>query len=157
MAPLTLTTPTDTSIQLVRRFEAPLPLVWRAFTEADLVQRWLTGPSDHTMPECEIDFRVDGAWRYVWEWPDGKMEGKGLFKEIAHHDRYVHTESFDIAPEMESLAETHFAQDGKTTIVTILNHYASQTNRDMSIEYGMDTTMESGFCNLEPLLATITA
>jgi uncharacterized protein YndB with AHSA1/START domain len=155
MAPLTLTTPTDTSIQLVRRFEARLPLVWRAFTEADLVQQWMTGPPDHTMPECEIDFRVGGAWRYVWEWPDGTMVGHGLFKEIADHTRYVNSENFDIAPEMESLAETQFAQDGEATIVTILTHYTSQANRDMSIQYGMDTTMEAGFCNLEPLLARI--
>lgn len=156
MAPLTLTTPSDTSIQLVRCFDAPLPLVWRAFTEAELVQQWMSGQADHTMPECEIDFRVDGAWRYVWEWPDGKMVGNGFFKEIVEHDRYVHTENFDIAPEMESLVETHFVQDGDITTVTMLTHYASQANRDMSIQYGMDTTMEACFGNLEPLLETLT-
>lgn len=155
MAPLELTTPTDTSIQLVRRFEAPLPLVWRAFTQADLVRQWMTGPPDHTMPECQIDFRVDGAWRYVWQWPDGTMVGNGFFKEILEHDRYVHTESFDIAPEMESLVETHFVQEGDITTVTILTHYTSQANRDMSIQYGMDTTMEAGFSKLEPLLASL--
>lgn len=155
MAPLTLTTPTDTSIQIVRRFDAPLHLVWRAFTEAELVQQWLTGKSDHTMPECEIDFRVDGAWRYVWEWPDGKMVGNGIFKHIVEHDHYVHTESFDIAPEMESLVETHFSQDGDATTVTLLIHYESQANRDMSIQHGMDKGMEASFSNLEPLLTTL--
>lgn len=156
MAPLTLTTPTDTSIQIVRHFDAALPLVWRAFTEADLVQQWLNGPSDHTMPECEIDFRVDGAWRYVWEWPDGKMVGQGLFKEIVDHQRYVHTESFDIAPEMESLVETSFAQVGAQTVVTMMIHYASQANRDMSIQYGMADGLEASYANLDALTANLT-
>ncbi len=157
MSPLTLTMPTDKSIQIVRRFDAALPLVWRAFTEPALVKQWLNGPSDHTMPECAIDFRVDGAWRYVWEWPDGKMVGQGFFKEIVDHERYVHTESFDIAPEMESLVETSFAQSGAVTTVSMMIHYASQANRDMSIQYGMDKGMEESFSNLDALTDKLTS
>ncbi|MEO0385383.1 MAG: SRPBCC domain-containing protein [Pseudomonadota bacterium] len=152
MAPLTLTTPTDTSVQMVRRFDAALPLVWRAFTEAELVQQWLTGPAGHTMPECEIDFRVGGAWRYLWQMPQGQMEGKGFFKNITDHDRYVHSESFDIAPEMESLVETAFVETDGTTTVTIVVHYQSQANRDMSVAHGMDKGMEASFANLDQLL-----
>lgn len=155
MAPLTLTMPTDTTIHITRRFDASLPLVWRAFTEPDLVKQWLTGEEGHTMPECEIDFRVGGAWRYLWQMPEGKMEGKGLFREIVHHHRYVHTESFDIAPEMESLVETAFTQHGAETAMVMMIHYTSKANRDMSVQYGMDQFMEAGFGNLDSLLPGI--
>lgn len=154
MAPLTLTMPTATTVQIVRTFTAPLPLVWRAFTEPALVRQWLTGPPGHTMPECEIDFRVGGSWRYLWQMPDGQMEGKGLFKEIVHHQRYVSTESFDIAPEMESLAETHFTAQSDQTAVTMLMHYTSEEARDASIQHGMDEMMELSFNHLDGVLAS---
>lgn len=56
MKPLKVTTPFDTEILIQRSFDAPVDLVWRAFSEPELLKQWLTGPPGNTLPICEIDF-----------------------------------------------------------------------------------------------------
>ena len=68
MKPLRMTTPTPTSTRIVRSFDAPVALVWRAHTEPELVKRWMTGPEDHDLVHCDIDFRVGGkACRFLFQ------------------------------------------------------------------------------------------
>ena len=55
-----LSTPTDTQILMTREFDAPVHLVWRAYTEPELVSKWWPGKRG-TMQSCEIDFRVGGV------------------------------------------------------------------------------------------------
>ena len=42
----------------------------------------MTGPPDHSLPVCEIDFRVGGKGRYVWKNPQFEMGMTAEFKEI---------------------------------------------------------------------------
>ena len=98
-----MTTPTDTTIEIRRSFDAPGRVVWRAHTEPDLVKRWMTGPPGHTMPECEIDLRVGRAYRYVWVWDENRMSSFGTFREIEPERRLLLTEAFDIFPDNETL------------------------------------------------------
>src|SRR5579862_1873146 len=62
----TVSTPSDREIQVTRDFDAPRPMVFEAFTKPELVRRWLLGPPGWIMPQCEVDLRVGGAYRYVW-------------------------------------------------------------------------------------------
>ena len=64
-------TPSDREVAWTRSFAAPRERVFRAFTEPEHVQRWMLGPDGWTMPVCEIDLRVGGAWRCVWRNADG--------------------------------------------------------------------------------------
>ena len=110
-------TPTPTSIHIVRSFDAPRELVWRAHTEPELVKRWAYGPPGHSLPVCEIDLRVGGKARYVWKSPEFEMGMTAEFLEIVPHDRIVHTELFDGWPEGASTVTTQFSEaDGRTTI-----------------------------------------
>src|SRR6267143_2100027 len=54
------------------RVDAPRRMVFDAFTKPELVKQWLLGPPGWTMPVCEIDLRVGGAYRYVWRHADGR-------------------------------------------------------------------------------------
>jgi uncharacterized protein YndB with AHSA1/START domain len=45
-----VSTPSDHEIQVSRDFHAPRQLVFDAFTQPDLVRRWLLGPPGWTMP-----------------------------------------------------------------------------------------------------------
>ena len=58
--------PSDREVSVSRRFNAPRALVWEAYTTPEIVQRWLLGPPGWTMPVCEMDVRVGGAFRWVW-------------------------------------------------------------------------------------------
>ncbi len=153
MKPLEMSTPTDTTIVIVRSFDAPRALVWRAHTEPDLVMRWLTGPAGHTMPECEIDLRIGGTYRYVWEWADGRMVATGNFREIEPERRLLFTEVFDIFPDNETLVEQVFTdQDGQTTVTMHLN-YDSKETRDGVLQSPMDEGLEASYRSLDQLIS----
>src|SRR6185436_4425606 len=79
-----------------RDFNAPRELVFEAFTKPELVRRWLLGPPGWTMPVCEIDLRVGGAYRYVCRKAGAADMGMGgVFREIVPPGRVVATEKFD--------------------------------------------------------------
>ncbi|MCY6383487.1 SRPBCC family protein [Hoeflea prorocentri] len=153
MRPLRMTTPTDTTIEIVRSFDAPRPLVWRAHTEPALVKRWLTGPSGHTMPECEIDLRIGGTYRYVWEWPDGRMSATGRFREIETENRLLLTEIFDVFPDNETLVEQLFTERDGQTFVTMNLHYDSKATRDGVLKSPMDEGLEASYRSLDALVS----
>ena len=81
---LEITTPGDREIVMTRVFDAPRELVFDAHTKPELVKRWLLGPDGWSMPVCEIDLRVGGAYRYVWRRDtDGTEMGMGgVYREI---------------------------------------------------------------------------
>ena len=54
-----------------RLFDAPLELVWKAWTEPEHVMRWW-GPNYFTSPTCELDFREGGTSLVCMRSPDGQ-------------------------------------------------------------------------------------
>src|SRR5712692_6290123 len=96
---LKVTAPTDREIAMTRAFNAPGRLVFDALTKPELVKQWLLGPPGWTMPVCEIDLRVGGAYplRLAAELHGSKMGGRGVYREIVPPERLVFTEVFDEA------------------------------------------------------------
>lgn len=151
---LQLTTPTDREVVITRVVDAPRGMVFDAFTKPDLVRRWLLGPPGWTMPVCEIDLRVGGKYRYVWENADGQRMGMGgTFTEIVRPSRMVATQVFDEDwTGGETLVTTEIVENnGKTTITTMVR-YASREARDAALQTGMAEGMEAGYQRLEELL-----
>ena len=84
----TFSTPSDVEFMAVRQFDAPKQLLYDAHTIPEHVQQWMTGPDGWTMPVCEIDLRVGGAWHFVWRRESGtEMEMHGSYREITPIDR----------------------------------------------------------------------
>ena len=82
--------PSDREIRITRDFDAPRQLVFDAFTKPELVRRWLLGPPGWTMPICEIDLSVGGAYRYVWRKEGVSDMGLGgVFQEIVSPERIL--------------------------------------------------------------------
>jgi uncharacterized protein YndB with AHSA1/START domain len=81
-------------ITLVRIFDAPRELVWRAWTEPKHLAAWW-GPRLFTNPICEIDARPGGAIRILMRGPGMEHMMDGVFREIAAPERIVFTSSVD--------------------------------------------------------------
>ena len=95
---LIVTTPSDREIMMTRVFDAPRRLVFEALSKPEHLLRWF-GPHSCPIVSCEMDFRPGGAWRFILRGPDGKSLGmRGVYREIARHERLVSTESFDDYP-----------------------------------------------------------
>ena len=153
-ATLQVSTPNDLEVVVTRTFNAPRALVFRAYTEPDLLKRWLLGPPDWTMPVCEVDLRVGGRYRYEWAGPDGDtLAMGGVFKEIAPPERLVTTELFDEDWTGGETTNTLVLEerDGKTTITNTVR-YASKEARDAALQTGMTDGMETGYKRLDDLL-----
>src|SRR5262249_1776990 len=89
--------PSEREVKVTRSCRAPRALVYRAYTEPRLVQRWLLGPPGWSMPVCEMDVRVGGKFRWRWRSDrDGSEFGfTGTFREVQPASRLVHTEAYD--------------------------------------------------------------
>lgn len=140
-------TPTPTSIRVVRRFDAPVELVWRAHSEPDLVKQWMTG-----LAVCEIDFRVGGAARHVWKNPEFEMVVTSEFTEIVEHQRVVYTEQYEGWPEGATTVTATFTDDGPQSIITVDIEYLSQEARDMAMQPGFEEGFAGSYLELDKLL-----
>jgi uncharacterized protein YndB with AHSA1/START domain len=154
-----VTLPTDSTVRVARDFRASRELVYRAYTEPALVQRWLLGPPGWTMPLCEMDVRVGGGYR--WQWrniANGKQFGfHGEFREVVPRSKLVHTELFDpgdVGGNMGdgALVTLELTQSGAiTTVVTTIDYYTKHS-RDAAVATGMTDGMEAGYARLDGLL-----
>jgi uncharacterized protein YndB with AHSA1/START domain len=152
---MTIDTPGDREVVMTRDFDAPRQLVYDAYTKPELVARWLTGPAGWTMPVCEIDLKVGGKYRYVWQNAQGKsMSSGGVYREIVPPERVVATERFeDPWYPGEAVATTTFVEaDGRTTM-TMSIQYDSKETRDMVVKTGMEGGVAYSFDQLEQILA----
>ena len=154
---LQVSTPSDREIAMTRVFDAPRSLVFDAFTKPELVKRWLLGPPGWSMPVCEIDLKVGGAYRYVWRHADGREMGMGgVYREIVPQERLVCTELFDEAwYPGEALTTTTLAEkDGRTTVTTTVL-YVSRGARDSVLKSGMERGVAASYDRLAEILASI--
>ena len=150
-----VSTPSPREVRVTRVFNAPRKLVFDAHTKPELVKRWLYGPEDWRMEECQIDLRVGGKYRYVWRNAvKGDMGLGGEFREVEVPARLVYTELFDEDwTEGEAVVTTTFEEkDGRTT-VTYTVRYSSERARDGAMKTGMLEGWSQGLDRLDELLA----
>lgn len=157
---LKLTTPSEREIAMTRVFDAPRALVFDAYTKPELVRRWLLGPDGWSMPVCEIDLRVGGAYRYVWRHDQNgtEMGMGGVYREIAAPERLVCTERFDESwYPGEALDTIVLVERGGKTTLTQTMRYESRDARDAVLKSPMESGVRAGFDRLAKLLATLTS
>lgn len=152
-APLTITPDGDRSLRISREFDAPRPLVWRAFTDPDLIPQWLWA-RESPMTTCDIDFRVGGELKWGWTMPSGEeMVMRGRFTEIVPTETWKQTEIFDDDwTGGETQVSYTFSDTDRGTRVDILIVYSSQEARDGAAATPMADGMEEGYRRLDGLL-----
>jgi uncharacterized protein YndB with AHSA1/START domain len=152
--PVEVTTPSDLEISVTRVFDSPAKLVWDAHTKPELLRRWMLGPPGWSMPVCDVDLRVGGAYAYRWRSDEDGTEfgSAGVHREVVPYERIVTTErmeGFDgEAVNTLTLAEA----DGRTT-VTMNMLFASKEARDGALQSGMSDGMAMGYDRLDEILA----
>lgn len=161
MKPAEASLPSDTEVLVKRSFDAPAPLVWRAYMEPDLLRRWCTGTPGWSMPVCEMDMRVGGEYRWRWRNDENGQEFgfTGEVLEIIPHAKIVHTQIFDpgdlgvsMGAEPSLITVTFQEVDGLTNVATSIK-YAAKIDRDAAFATGMTDGMEVSYKRLDVLLA----
>ena len=151
MTKLTLKTEGDKDIIVTRRFAAPPEAVYRAHSEAAIIQKWLLGPDGWTMPVCVSDGRPDGKIRY--EWANGKGQSfylTGEFVALEPFRRIVHVERMHLpGPTPDNHVETTFEPDSTGTLMTIRMTLPDAKTREAMLATGMEHGMEASYVRLE--------
>ena len=131
-----ITAPGEREIVMTRVFDAPRRLVFDALTQPALIQRWLLGPDGWTMPVCEVDLRVGGAYRCVWRRDaDGTEMGMGgVYREVVPNRRLVFTWNLQ-----DGTAET------ESVVTVILTPVAGGTELDFTLDPVFDPRAADGW------------
>jgi uncharacterized protein YndB with AHSA1/START domain len=156
---LQISTPTDTTIVLIRAFNVPRRLVWEAMFTPDKMRRWMLPPPGFTLTTLHCDPRVGSALELAWksDEADPAMTLRGKFTEVVPHEWATHTETMALGTgeEIGSLLEKHeFAEERGVTTMRITQTYASKDARDGALASGMDQGMEACYQQLEAELGT---
>jgi uncharacterized protein YndB with AHSA1/START domain len=149
------TEPADRVLVLERIFDAPRRLVFKAWTEPEHLVRWW-GPKGFTLPECKLDLRRGGRWRFCMRAPDGTNHWlQGVYREIVENERLVFTYAWEDEngrPKHETVVTATFADErgGKTRLD--LHHAVFESaNARNEHEGGWTSTLD----RLADLLATL--
>ena len=153
-----VTLPADNQILITREFDAPRRLVWRAYTEPELIKRWWAGDRG-TVTSVEVDLRVGGRWRYVMTANPGfEVAFHGEFREITAPERLVNTEAFEGIPDPDHNAALSMAtlteKDGRTYFEILVEH-RDQAGPDAHINSGMEAGMQESYDKLEKVAVAL--
>jgi uncharacterized protein YndB with AHSA1/START domain len=145
----------DRELVVTRTFRAPASLVWAAHTEPRHLVNWLTGPDGWSMPICEVDLRVGGAFKFGYHL-DGRSDFffSGQYLEVDAPRRIVSSEHFNGAePGTRNTLEFTEAAGITTMVLTI--EYVSAEMREMVLKTGMTGGMDTSYERLDALLASV--
>lgn len=150
--PTHITAPDGTPfIEVIREFDAPRDLVFRASTDPDLVARWL-GPRDLTMRVVEFDARAGGSYRYVHTAPDGaEYTFRGVFHTVTE-PLLIQTFEYEGAPGSVSLESRTLDDIGGRTRMQQNAVFPSVGARDQALAAGMEHGINDSMDRLSELL-----
>ena len=139
---------------MTRVVNAPSRLVFDAWTNPEHVPHWMLGPEGWSMPVCEIDLRVGGAYRHRWRNDaDGTEFGEtGVHREIVPFKKLVATGQMEGFGGEAVNTMTFVEADGRTT-VTVNMLFPTKEIRDGALQSGMSDGMAMGYDRLDEILA----
>jgi uncharacterized protein YndB with AHSA1/START domain len=142
-------------VDIEREFDAPRELIYRAFTEPELLVQWL-GPRRYRMTIDRYDVRDGGSWRYVHSDDSGNAFGfHGVFHGEPSMDGMLQTFEFEGAPGHVSLDQLRLEEHDGRTVVRTHSVFQSVADRDAMIENGMEYGVREGHERLEELLGRL--
>ena len=141
----------ETDLVLERTLDAPLDLVWKAYTDPDLMKRWWA-PRPYRTPEVDIDWRPGGIFHFVMTGPDDfREDSAGCVLEYVPNERVTWTSALgpgfrpnDLSQKdgCEAFAFTAMvtfadAGNGRTTYKAVALH-KNRADRDTHEKMGFD-------------------
>lgn len=138
----------SSGITIERIFDAPRELVWKAWTDPEMVKKWW-GPEGFSAPSVKIDLRVGGKYIFAMHGPAGSewdrdMYSAGIYKEIIPNEKLVVTDYFSDSDGnmIDPNKEGQDANFPKEMEVTVLFEDMGNGKTKLSIMYPRPETAE---------------
>ncbi|WP_082122636.1 SRPBCC family protein [Methanoculleus sediminis] len=147
--------PGKQEVFVVREFDAPRELVFRAYTDPELFRQWI-GPRGLSTRIETFESRNGGSWRYVQTDEEGNEYGfHGVNHDLTPPERIIQTFEFEGLPESGHavLDVAKFEElPGNRTKFTGQSVFLSVEDRDGMMESDMEEGMKDTFSRLDELL-----
>lgn len=142
---------TDRTLTIERTFDAPLQVVWDAWTRPEHITKWWA-PKGMEVRVIAHEFRPGGQWKYAMTMPDGsEFISEGVYQEIVELERIV--SSADFKPMTEGVElHTQFEADGAKTKFTFRVIHATPEYCKQQEEMGFYNGWGSALDRLEATL-----
>jgi uncharacterized protein YndB with AHSA1/START domain len=109
------------TLRLVRTFDASPELVYRAWTDPDVMKKWFA-PQGMSTPIAEVDPKVGGKYRIGMKSADGELYvTTGTYREIKPSEKLVLTWQWENSPSdsPDTLLTLEFRKAGPHTELTL--------------------------------------
>ena len=140
---------------IVREFDAPRELVFKAYTDPELYKQWL-GPRNLIMRLERFEPKNGGSYRYVHIDKDGNEYAfHGVYHEVRSPDLIIDTFEFEGLPEPGHVAlETLKLEElpGGRTKTIGQSVFQSVGDRDGMMGTDMESGVNEGYERLDELL-----
>ena len=149
------------TITVTREFAAERPLVWDAYTKAEILDKWW-GPLPWKARTKSMDFRDGGKWFYSMVGPEGEEHWSIVdYTKVAPKNSFAGLDAFtdkegNINKEMpRSRWEVSFDDKGENTQVKMHISYDDLAQLEETIKMGFKEGLSTGMEQLDELLPTL--
>src|SRR6185295_3974478 len=156
--PTTVERKSERELVVTRTFDAPARIVFEAWTKAELFKRWWVPKSfGLTLLSCEMDVRVGGRYRLVFNHPVSlqPMEFFGTYTEVTPNARLVWTN--EEGGHGGPVTTVTFEEKGGKTLLVMNDLYPSKEALDAAIASGSTGGTGETFEQLDELLVNLGA
>ncbi len=150
------------AVKVERSFDAPLDLVWSAWTDAEILDQWWA-PKPWKAETKAMDFSEGGRWLYAMVSPQGERHWDlKTFSRIAPRKTFTYRSRFcdengNVDPATTgSTWINSFVETNSVTLVTNDVRCDSLAHLEMHIKMGFKEGFSMGLGQLEELLAELT-
>lgn len=149
--------PGKQELYIIREFDAPRELLFRAHTEAALYEQWV-GPDDLAMTVEKMEAFDGGSYRFLHTRGGHVYAFHGVYHEVLAPERIIGTFEFDGLPEKGHviMGTTKFEDlgNGRSRLVH-QSVFQSVEDRDGMIQSGMERGVVDGYNKLDGVLESM--
>ena len=144
----------ERELVVTRTVNGPARLVFEAWTNAELLQRWWAPKSfPISLLSCETDPRAGGRYRLVFGYEDSTFEFFGRYLEVTPPSRLVWTN--DEGDEGGTVTTVTFEEQAGKTLLVVHDLYPSKEALDAAIASGSTSGMPESLDQLDELLVSL--
>lgn len=148
-------------MRVTRHFDAPVDLVWKAWTQSDILDEWWA-PRPWKTNTVKMNFSNGGHWLYYMQGPDGsrhycRADYSNIVtgKSFEGYDAFCNENGVPNTEMPRTLWKVSFKPvPGGTEVLAELT-YSTQADLEKIIELGFEQGFAMAHDNLDEVLATL--
>ncbi len=139
------------TVQIKRTFNAPIELVWEAWSDPEHIVQWWNPKGSNTTIE-EHEFKEGGRWSYSMLMPNGRpFIAEGTYIKIVHHKTIISEANFKPMTEGVEI-QSFFVAEGSQTHFTFNIVHPNEDYRIAQERMGIQNGWGSVFGRLDDFL-----